>query len=162
MLLLVVGLVFGLPGIKIGFGPYRVDAAHLTTPFLRVWSFLFVSIVLGLAMRWLYLLHTLFDNFASGIIFTSENVRLIRRIGFVMLYMLVIVPLLEVASLGVLKAGFIDEASVIRAGDWNLTPASFMALFGPGLVLLLSWIMEVGRKVTDEADAMRHETEFVV
>lgn len=162
MLLGLVAILFGLPGPKVGFGPYKIDASHLTTPFLKGWSLLFVGVCVGLALRWAYLLYALFDSLATGIIFTSENVRLIRRIGFVMVYMLVLVPLFGLASLAVLNMGLVDEASVIRVADWSVLPSPFMGVFGPGLVLLLSWIMEVGRKTRDEADAMRRETELVV
>ena len=37
-----------------------------------------------------------------------------------------------------------------------------MALLVPGLVLLASWIMEVGRKTQDEADLMRREADLVI
>lgn len=157
------GVLFGAPNVKVGFGPYTMDAAHFTTPLLKAWGVSFLTVILGLALLWVQQLHALFANLARGAIFTSDNVQRIRRLAFLMILVMVTALLLGTVSLAFLRAGFIDEAAVTMLPSWgSLTPGSFMAFAGPGLILLISWIMEVGRKTRDEADEMRRETELVV
>jgi Protein of unknown function (DUF2975) len=158
----VLGIVLGWKGTKIGLGSFSLEAAHLTTPFLKAYGLAVVVAVLGVVFYWLYGLYALFGNLARGSIFTSENVRLIRQAGLLMLLMVVLIPAIGFTSFALLRAGIINEALVINQGTAAVTPSTFTGLLGPGLVLLASWIMEVGRKTRVEADEMRRETELMV
>jgi hypothetical protein len=156
------GIVFGFRGVKIGLGSFAIEAAQLSTPFLKVWAALVVGVVLGLVLRWLYGLSVLFGNLAAGHIFTSENVRLLRQAGFLMLYLAVSVPVIAIISAGLVRVGIIGAGTFVPQQPNGITPGSFTNLIAPGLVLLASWIMEVGRKTRDEAEEMRRETELMV
>jgi hypothetical protein len=159
--LLVLGLVFGFDGVKVGFGVYRVATSHLDTPFLRAWSVIFVGVIFALVFRWLFCLWALFDNLAAGGIYTKENVRRIRQIGLLMLIMPVVSGVMVLLSLLILKVGLISEAAVIHE-SLTFTAGTAISLLAPALILLASWIMEVGRRTQEEANELRRDAELVV
>ncbi|HEY4213196.1 MAG TPA: hypothetical protein VGM84_17080 [Steroidobacteraceae bacterium] len=161
LLLGILGILARIHGVRMDFGPYMIDGSNFTTPFLQAWGILFGGLIFAFVFRWLFHLYALFDSLVAGNIYTAANVLRIRQIGLLMLYLQVLVVVLALTSLLWLKAGFIGEASVIRQ-PWGITPGSFYGLLAPGVILLASWIMEVGRKTREEADEMRREAEFVV
>jgi hypothetical protein len=161
LLWLMLGVLFGFRGIRVSFGPYLIEGADFTTPFLKAWGTLFLGVIFALVFRWLGHLYALFSNLAAGSIYTKENVQRIRQVALFMLYMQGLIIVLGGISWAILKAGLIDESIAIPQ-SFGITGATFVALLGPGLVLLASWIMEVGRRTQDEADDLRRDAELVI
>jgi hypothetical protein len=158
---MLVAIICGFRDVTVNFGPYSVEAANLATPFLKTWGILFVGAVFTLMFLWVIHLRALFGDLAGGSIYTARNVRRIRQIGLLMLSMPPLVGALGLVSVVVLKAGVINEASVTRH-TWGITLGALCAFLAPGVILLASWIMEIGRKTQDEADEMRRDAELVV
>jgi hypothetical protein len=72
-------------------------------------------------------------------------------------------------TVALVDGGFIDRALVTLTepgtsgiGILLLGPASLSGFAMAALVLLASWIMDVGRQTTDDADAMRREADLVI
>jgi hypothetical protein len=158
---MLLALIGGLYSVKVNFGPYSVEAASLATPFLKMWGILFVGFVFTLMFVWTLNLYALFGDLVGGRIFTARNVRRIRQIGLLMLCMPLFACFLGLVSLLILRAGLIEEASVTRHA-WGVTSGALSAFIAPGVILLASWIMEIGRKTQEEADQMRRDAELVV
>lgn len=161
VLLGILAILFGFHGVKMDFGPYLIDGSNFTTPFLKAWGILFGGLIFGFVFRWIFHFYALFDSLVAGNIYTAANVRRIRQIGMLMLYLQVLVIVLALTSLLLLKVGLIGETSVIRQ-PWGITGRSLFGLLGSGVILLASWIMEIGRTTKHEAEEMRREAEFVV
>lgn len=161
VLVLLLGVFFEFPGMKMSFGPYLIEGPGFGAPFAKGWGALCGIAIFALALRWLFHIYVLFGNLAAGRIYTSANVRRLRQIGFVMLYQQVLIVVIGLASWAFLRAGFILESQVTRQ-EWGITGATFLALLSPGIVLLASWIMEIGRQTQDDADQLRREAWLVV
>jgi hypothetical protein len=160
-LLLVIGVLAGGRGLKVGFGTYTMGTEQLTTIGMKAWAIVFVAVIFGLLFKGLYHLRALFGNFVAGDIYTKETVRHIRNLGWVALAMPLLGGVMVLISWALLKWGFVDEASVTRQTR-GLTPASFGSLIAPALILLASWVMDVGRQTQEEAEQLRRDAELVV
>jgi hypothetical protein len=78
-----------------------------------------------------------------------------------------VVPLvLSLVSLWLAQLGFIDGTSVTfdpsADGTTMLVGQSLAGVVNASLILLASWIMDVGRQVSDDAEAMRREADLVI
>jgi hypothetical protein len=153
-------LVAGRGG-QVGFGAYTMQTDQLTTFTLKAWAIVFAGVIFGLLFKGLYHLRALFGNFVDGEIYTKETVRQIRNIGWIALAMPLAVGVMSLISLWLLKAGVVDAASV-SVRSIGLTPASLGAFITPALILLASWIMDVGRQTQEEAEQLRRDAELVV
>jgi hypothetical protein len=160
-LLLLVNVLFGGRGPKVGFGVYTVATDQLITIGMKAWAIVFVAVIFALVFKGLYHLRALFGKFVEGEIYTKETVRHIRNLGWVSLAIPLVGGVMVLISWWLLKAGFIEEASVTRQ-TMGLTPASFGSLITPALLLLVSWIMDVGRQTQEEAEQLRRDAELVV
>lgn len=112
-----------------------------------------------------YQLYRLFGNLAAGAIYTPENVRRVRNVGLLWLLFAVlgaVLPVtLEVANL------LIDGSTPVNLKlTIKLVFASFYGLLksfvSAGLVLLASWIMDVGLYEKQNADALRRDADLVI
>jgi hypothetical protein len=155
-------------GLEIGLGAYNVTAAQLTTLPIKLWSFVVMMITVGVVAWILLHLHRLFGQLAAGQIYTKHNVWHLRQIGLLMMAMAVFQLILPLISFVLVEVGFIDRALVTFVdsnGEGNalLTGwTSFGGFIPAALVLLASWIMDVGREVSEDAEVMRREAELVV
>jgi hypothetical protein len=70
--------------------------------------------------------------------------------------------ILPIGSIILLHAGLVDEAAVTKQPRLIFGTSNLPSFITASLILLASWIMEVGRKTTDEAERMRREAELVV
>jgi NADH:ubiquinone oxidoreductase subunit 5 (subunit L)/multisubunit Na+/H+ antiporter MnhA subunit len=161
LLLLVSVFIGGHNGVKVGFGAYDMRTDQLTTFGMKAWAIVVVAVIFGLLFKGLYHLRALFGKFIDGEIFTKETVRQIRNIGWVMLAMPLAVCLMSLISWGLLKAGFVDAASV-SPRTMGLTPGALGSFIPPALILLASWVMDVGRQTQEEAEQLRRDAELVV
>ena len=125
---------------KVALGAYSVTPDHLSTIQLKTWAFAVVTTVFAILLAVVLHLKRLFSHLAAGSIYTRENVFHLRRVGILALAMAVLQLALPMISFALVDTVFIMAA----------------------LVLLASWIMDVGRQTTDDADAMRREADLVI
>jgi hypothetical protein len=152
---------------KVGLGDYTVMGDHLSTLQLKAWAFVVVTAVFGTLLAVVLHLQRLFAHLAAGSIYTRENVRHLRRVGILALAMAVLQLVLPMYTIALVDSGFIDRTLVTFAepgsrGIFLLGPSSLSGFIMAALVLLASWIMDVGRQTADDADAMRREADLVI
>ncbi len=151
----------GSKAIHIGLGAFAVAADGIATPALKVWATLVLVVVLGVVLIVLLRLYRLFCNLASGEIYTAGNVRLLRQIGLLSLLMAVLGIVIPVTSSALVVFGIIDAPS---SGNGQLLfgSNSLGSFVGAGLVLLASWIMDVGLYTKDRAEALERDADLVI
>jgi len=162
-------LVPGYNGLKVDFGVYSFNGNNFTLE-LQAWTLLVLAIPVGLTFKFVALLSKLFTNLAAGAIHTPGNVHQLRQIGLLALWMAVHATAVPALSLWLLEVGFIDAASVTQTWVTAETvhvhnfvlDGWFTYLLCAGLILLASWIMDVGRHTSDEAESLRRDAELVV
>jgi hypothetical protein len=125
----------------------------------RMWGIPIAAAVLGTWLAIVFQLYRLFGSLAAGSIYTPENVRRVRNVGLLWLLLAALgfaIPLAAHAltALGItvpLKSAFLFPGS---AGLGSLAAA--------GVVVLASWIMDVGLYEKDHADALRRDADLVI
>jgi hypothetical protein len=163
MLLVIVLGPFPGTNIKIGMSPdfYTVSKALLTTLQFKVSMFLAFGVVSGVWLSAAYQLYRLFGNLAAGAIYTPENVRRVRYVGLLNLLsvaLAVVIPAALVFAHGVIDASApIDTDALFPS--WSQLIGDFVSA---GLILLASWIMDVGLYEKDHADELKREADLVI
>jgi hypothetical protein len=149
-------------------GAFNVTGEQLTTVPIRAWSFIVVTIVMSVLAGALFHLHRLFSHLAAGAIYTKQNVYHLRQVGLLAMAMAVVQLILPPISFVLAETGFIDRALVTMVGSEDNGKAlvfgssSFGGFITAALILLASWIMDVGREVSDDAEALRREADLVI
>jgi hypothetical protein len=154
----------------VALGPYRVTGDHMMTIPLKGWSLIVVAIVFGLLGGIVLHLQRLFSHLAAGRIYTRENVRHIRHVGILLLGMALVQLVLPATTFALIEMGVIDRSLVAATVDGGLGTRNVLLLgsvslsgfITAALVLLVSWIMDVGRETRDEAEVMRSEADLVI
>lgn len=119
-----------------------LTADEVQTP-LRVFTGLVLVISFAVYMKILQHLVLLFSGYEKGLIFTSANVNQIRQIGITILCIPVIWSGVDL--------GFIILDNVSDAGIYMVESYfPFTTALAGIVVLLLSWIMDVGRALYEE------------
>jgi DUF2975 family protein len=140
---------------------YDIVTSPLTPLQLKVWILLSLGVTSGVWLAAIHQLYRLFGNMAAGAIYTPENVRRIRHVG--LLWLLLAVLNIVLAATLVVADGFFDPPVPI---DLDRVFPSFWELFSSfaaaGLVLLVSWIMDVGLYEKEHADALRRDADLVI
>jgi hypothetical protein len=135
--------------------------ALLTPLQLMVCVFVIMGAVIGLWLAAVRQLHRLFGNLAAGAIHTPENVRRVRNVGLLLLLWAVLGVVIPTAI--VVARGLMDASVPI---DLDRVFPSLSELFSSfataGLVLLASWIMDVGLYEKDHADALQRDAELTI
>ena len=164
---------FGLVGgvimlVTIVFGPIPgpdsdTSLLGLATPQLKLWMFLVKGVLIGTVLTAVYQLYRLFGNLAAGTIYTPENVRRVWRVGLLGILGAALCILIPAASNALVASGFIDASlpikELIAFPSFSESLGDFIAA---GLVLLASWIMDVGLYEKDHADALQRDAELVI
>lgn len=160
---LCLGIAFGRGGDgKLNLGLYAINAGQVTTPAVRIWSMLFIAILFAPFFKGALHLRALFANFVSSEIYTQENVRHLRQLGLLALAIPVLAGVLMAVSWVLVQQGVIDK-SLVTHDRPSINLLSALSYFvTPLLLVLASWIMEVGRKTRSEADDMRREAELTI
>ena len=142
-------------------GTYDVLQALLTPLQLAVCVFLILGAVIGVWLTALRQLYRLFGNLAVGAIYTPENVRRVWNVG--LLFLLLAVLGIVIPTAIIVARGVIDASVPL---DLDRVLPSLSELFGSfataGLVLLASWIMDVGLYEKDHADALQRDAELTI
>ena len=137
-----------------------VLGSKLPTLQLKVWAFLVTAALSGVGLLAMYQLYRLFGNLAGGAIFTSENVRRVRHVGLLWLVWALLEIVIPMASASLVALGYIDAwEPFISEPVFAQSLSSFVAA---GLILLASWIMDVGLYEKDHADALQRDADLVI
>jgi hypothetical protein len=145
---------------------FSVNSDQLATVSSKVWTLVVVAVFVSLFAWTLLHLYRLFKRLEAGSIYTKQNVYHLRQVGLASMALAVIQFLLPLIAYGLAELGFIDRSFVTSVAPGNGVPA-FVApplsgLITASLILLASWIMDVGTVVSEDADAMRREAELVI
>lgn len=142
-------------------GSYDVLQALLTPLQLVVCVFLVLGVVIGVWFAALNQLYLLFGSLATGAIYTPENVRRVRNVGLLLLLLAVLGIVIPTA---LVVARFLIDASVPIDLDRVFPSLSevFSSFTTAGLVLLASWIMDVGLYEKDHADALQRDAALTI
>jgi hypothetical protein len=162
-------IAFGRPGtagFTVGLGAYSIATDHISTPGARAWTITVIVAIFGFLYLGLFHLYRLFSNLAAGSIYTQDNVYRIRQLGLLALAGVVLQMLVAMSSQLLLQSGVFDAAMIVPnsgpRGGLVFGSTQLPGLVTAGLLLLASWIMDVGRKTTDEAERLRSDAELVV
>lgn len=137
--------------IAIGTLVFRGDEI---TPALQLLGAIGLLISFGIAFKLLRHLSRLFGLYAEGQIFTAENVRQIRQIGIsVFLFCLIwaweiVVRVILVATNHPLPAQEAGDKTL----SLQLSNGLFNAVIAGIIIIVVSWIMDVGRELREEQD----------
>lgn len=158
-LLLIFAPTDGLQSKPSDGGLHDVMIAPFTPVLFKVWVSLLLSGVIGVWLAAVYQLYRLFGNLAAGAIHTSENVRRVWNVGLLLLLW----PILKVViPSAIIAAHRLFGTSV----PLNLNFPSFSELLNSsiaaGLVLLVSWILDVGLYEKEHADALRRDADLTI
>jgi hypothetical protein len=168
---------FGLVGIAVGLfvilfvrvpapqssdgGAFDVLTSPLTPPLLKAWWLIGMGAVVGVSLAAVLQFHRLFGSLAAGEIYTPGNVQRVRHIGLLWLALavlhFVLPPTLMVAN-GMLHV----KVAINFAGLFPPLGESLSSFAAAGLVLLVSWIMDVGLYEKQHADALRRDADLVI
>jgi hypothetical protein len=136
---------------------------YLSTPQLAVWTLLVVGLVAGTWLMAVYQLYRLFGNLAAGIIYTSENVRRVRNVGLLWLLLAVLSIVIPAATAVFVRLGYFGAmVPSERALAFPLSSEWLSSFVTAGLVLLVSWIMDVGLYEKDHAEALQRDADLVI
>jgi Protein of unknown function (DUF2975) len=138
-----------------------VTAAQLTTPALKLWAFLVMGGLTGLFLAGVYQIYRLFGNLAAGAIYTPENVRRLRRVGLLWLQLAGLGIVIPIASAALVTFGLVDVPVPVNH-DVTFSTQSLNSIVSAGLILLASWIMDLGLYEKDHADALRRDADLVI
>ena len=158
----------GFSGGRLDVGTfYRVNVDLLTTASGKIWAFVVVTVVAGLFAWTLLYLYRLFKQLEVGSIYTKRNVYYLRQVGWLSMALAVIqlfLPLLAfvLGELDVIADTLVPLAPPPANGAPMLLGQSFAGVITASLILLASWIMDVGREISDDAEAMRREADLVI
>ncbi|HUQ10744.1 MAG TPA: DUF2975 domain-containing protein [Steroidobacteraceae bacterium] len=153
LLMGIVGLF--LPGLH---GPMSDSGL---SPQQKLWALSISGVVMGLGLAAVYQLYRLFGNLAAGAIYTAENVVRVRRVGFLWLLSAIFGVLIPVVWTGLIALGLVEASDPPKEiwFSWSDSLASFMSA---GLILLVSWVMDVGLYEKDHAEALRRDADLVI
>lgn len=127
--------------------PYVNNILHTLTPIDRLFGFGISSIPMLLELYILYSLIKLFDLYNKGEIFTVNNVRYIRNIGYALLITQIVNPLYE-GLIGVALTWHNPHGH--RFASVTLDQTNLEIIFFALIVILISWIMAEGCKLREE------------
>jgi hypothetical protein len=141
MAIVVAAILAGSPSMVCGVYGMQTPCSELPPQLLMFTLALLGG--LGLVLLALHRLARLFEHYARGEIFTRGSVRELRLLGYVAVAYAVLQVVLFVGALALAARGAIDPAE-LRI-DFPIVPAVIASL-----VMLLSWIMDVGAEMREE------------
>lgn len=114
---------------------------------LRIYAGLVHLIPTVVVMCSFYFLIKLFQLYAKNIMFSPQNVILIRKIGFTLLFQVIAGILIQPILTGILTSHAAKGERIVAIGFGS---DDLSTLIIGGMVVLISWIMEEGRKLEEE------------
>lgn len=157
------GLVGGVGVLLLGvLGMFFPKLDHSTfTVQQKIWALPMTAVVAGIALAGAYQLYRLFGNLAAGAIYTPENVRRVRHLGLLWLLLAVLGVLIPLAWSALYAYVFIDPTPATPLDRLSF-PETLSSFASAGLILLVSWIMDVGLYEKDHADALQRDADLVI
>ncbi|MBC8025983.1 MAG: DUF2975 domain-containing protein [Steroidobacteraceae bacterium] len=148
------------PPFKFSVGAYVFSHESLGSLPVKLWVLGCISLGCVLGVGILYLLRSVFANLARGEIFCAANVRIIRKLGWLLIFGGLFNWLAPLASAAFFM--FVGHDGI----EFRDVPMKFTAWFSPfaygGMLILLSWIMAVGLGVREDAEELRRDAELVI
>jgi hypothetical protein len=146
---------------------YSVNVDVLASASAKFWAFVVVTVVAGLFGWTLLHLYRLFRHLEAGSIYTKQNVYHLRQVGWLSMALALIhllFPLLSfvLAELNLIEGTLVPPAELPANGVSMFFGQSFSGVITASLILLASWIMDVGREISDDAEEMRREADLVI
>jgi hypothetical protein len=111
-------------------------------------------LIFAIGLKLLHHLKTLFGLFATGEIFTADTVLHIRQIGisiFLFLAVWLYAILARVLFLATGQGGRVADG-VNATISFGLNYDTFLMAIGGIIIIVISWIMDVGREMREEQD----------
>lgn len=142
-------LVMMAGAIDMSFIPrsYANSILHILSPTERLIGFSISVIPMLIELYILYALIKLFSLYSKGEIFSVNNVRYIRNIGYALLLTQIINPLYE-ALMGLVLTWHNPPGH--RFASVSLNQTNIGIIFVALIVILISWIMAEGCKLREE------------
>lgn len=134
-------------GFSLKFIPDGVRIMHALTPENKLMGFLIDCVPTALEMLILYFLIKLFRLYERGEIFTSQNVKYIRNIGYTLLVKVLINPFYQIA---ISLAMTINNPHGQRTAFASFGSTDIAIIITALLIILVSWIMAEGCKLREE------------
>jgi len=158
-------LVFSFTGIQ---SPQSLEGtaggalASVLSPLqFRLWWDFSQGAVMGVGLAIVFQLYRMFGNLASGAIYTTENVRRVWRVGLLLLVSAALSVVLPVITLA-MATGLTDGPVPKGPGVFRLVGEALGSFVAAGLVLLASWIMDVGLYEKEHADELRRDSDLMI
>lgn len=143
-------LQLGTSSFGIQYSPIPTDLhIALLTPGVKVLAFFVDAFVVAPNMLLLYFLIKLFTNYQQEKIFTSENVKLIRNVGYTMFVWQIMTPIHQMLLSMVLTLHNPPGQHIIEASFSSTNLAVLLIAF---IVILISWVMGVGHRLQEEQE----------
>ena len=134
------------------------EGASAFTDQQKLWGLPIMAVVTATWLAAAYHLYRLFGNLAAGSIYTPENVRRVRHIGLLQLLMAVLGVAIPVVAHALATTGFTVPVQIAFA----FQSSELGTFVSAGLILLVSWIMDVGLHTKDHADALQRDADLVI
>ncbi len=147
---------------RVELGGISFTGDQIDTIALKVWLTLLLGVGLYITSRLLWLLHGLFGNLARGEIYTQGNVQRLRTVGWLILSAACLQVVVPVITIMLLATRVIEWSQATHNANSYLNAGSVSAFVIAGIIMLVSWIMDVGLEVSEEAETLRREAELVV
>ena len=128
---------------------------------MKMWALPAAGLMLALALAAVYLLYLIFGDLARGAIYTAVNVRRVRNIGLIWLLSAVITVLLP-AYWSVLYEFVFDNPIPREPANWFSLSQTLSSFITAGLILVISWIMDIGLYEKDHADELQRDADLVI
>jgi hypothetical protein len=134
--------------VRIGSAVYSGDSISGT---IRAMVIVGLALRAGIALKLYFHLIKLFRLYAQGDIFTADNVRQIRQIGITVLLIPALWLLGVIAPLLVGVAAY-EAGSTTTTFMMILPSTPFDEVIAGTIIIVISWIMDVGRELREEQD----------
>jgi hypothetical protein len=131
----------------------REFAGDQITWTLKLLAGIWLILVFGIALKLLRHLARLFDLYSQGQIFTADNVRQIRQIGISVLLIVTTFLYGALARMFLYVTGHPTPAAPPTRDTLGIDiDAGFWLIIGGIVIIVISWIMDVGRELREESD----------
>jgi hypothetical protein len=151
-------LLMGVFGV---FFPGPLSDSGLT-PHQKLWALPISGGLIGIWLAIVYQFYRLFGNLAAGAIYTAENIGRLRRVGSLWLLSGVLGFLVPVIWASLVALGLVEPSDPPKQQIWFSWSDSVASFISGGLILLISWVMDVGLYEKDHADALRRDADLVI